>query len=31
MHVTTTEINPIDPILDRLGYSKIETKFEKVL
>ena len=31
MHVTTTEVNPIDPILDRLGYSKIETKFEKVL
>ena len=31
MHVTTTEVNPIDPILKRLGYSKIETKFEKVL
>lgn len=31
IHVTTTEVNPIDPILDRLGYSKIETKFEKVL
>lgn len=31
LHVTTTERNPIDPIMGRLGYSKIETKFEKVL
>jgi len=31
LHVTTTEVNPIDPIMVRLGYSKIETKYEKVL
>lgn len=29
--VTTTEVNPIDPIINRLGYSKVETKYEKVL
>lgn len=29
--VSTTEKNPIDPLMLRLGYSKIETKFEKVL
>jgi len=31
LHVGTTERNPIDPILERLGYVKTETKFEKVL
>ena len=31
LHVTTTEMNPIDPLMIRLGYSKIETKYEKVL
>jgi GNAT superfamily N-acetyltransferase len=31
LHVTTTEMNPIDPLMSRLGYSKIETKYEKVL
>ena len=31
LHVTTTEKNPIDPMMKRLGYSKVETKFEKVL
>lgn len=31
LHVTTTEKNPIDPLMKRLGYSKVETKFEKVL
>ena len=31
IHVTTTEVNPIDPLVNRLGYDKIETKFEKVL
>ena len=29
--VTTTEVNPIDPIISRLGYNKVETKYEKVL
>ena len=29
--VTTTEMNPIDPLIGRLGYKKIETKYEKVL
>lgn len=27
----TTEVNPIDPLLLKLGYSKTEAKFEKVL
>lgn len=27
----TTEVNPIDPLLLKLGYSKTEVKFEKVL
>ena len=31
LQVTTTEMNPIDPIMLRLGYAKVETKFEKVL
>lgn len=31
LHLTTTEVNPIDPVLSKLGYTKIETKFEKVL
>jgi GNAT superfamily N-acetyltransferase len=31
LHVTTTEVNPIDPLMSRLGYCKIETKYEKVL
>lgn len=31
LHVTTTEVNPIDSLMQRLGYSKTETKFEKVL
>lgn len=31
LQVTTTERNPIDPLMERLGYSKIETKFERVL
>ena len=31
LHVTTTEMNPIDPLMIRLGYAKIETKYEKVL
>jgi len=31
LHVTTTEINPIDGLMLKLGYNKIETKFEKVL
>lgn len=30
-YVTATEENPIDPLMKRLGYKKIETKFEKVL
>ena len=31
LHVTTTEMHPIDSLMIRLGYSKIETKYEKVL
>ena len=31
LHLTTTEANPIDAIMQKLGYNKIETKFEKVL
>ena len=31
LHVTTTEMNPIDSLMVRMGYSKIETKYEKVL
>ena len=31
LHVTTTEMHPIDSLMVRLGYSKIETKYEKVL
>jgi GNAT superfamily N-acetyltransferase len=31
LQVTTTEMNPIDPLMLRLGYAKVETKFEKVL
>ena len=31
LQVTTTERNPIDKFMLRLGYSKTETKFEKVL
>jgi len=31
LYITTTEKHPIDPLLERLGYTKIETKFEKVL
>ncbi len=31
LQVTTTEMNPIDPLMLKLGYSKVETKFEKVL
>lgn len=29
--VTTTEANPIDNLLQRMGYYKIETRFEKVI
>jgi len=31
LYVTVTERHPIDPLLERLGYQKIETRFEKVL
>jgi GNAT superfamily N-acetyltransferase len=31
LHVTTTEENPIDSLMMKLGYLKVETKFEKVL
>lgn len=31
LQVTTTERNPIDPIMKRLGYSKTGTCFEKVI
>lgn len=31
LYITTTEQNPIDNMLERMGYKKIETKFEKVL
>ena len=31
LYITTTERHPIDPLLARLGYHKIETRFEKVL
>jgi GNAT superfamily N-acetyltransferase len=31
LQVTTTEMNPIDPLMLKLGYAKVETKFEKVL
>ena len=31
LYITTTEKHPIDPLLERLGYTKIETIFEKVL
>jgi GNAT superfamily N-acetyltransferase len=29
--INTTEINPIDKLMDRLGYTKIVTSFEKEL
>lgn len=31
LHVTTTNMNLIDPLMEKLGYTAIETKFEKVL
>jgi hypothetical protein len=29
--ITTTTANPIDPLMKRLGYQKIEEKFERKL
>jgi len=31
MYITTTKQNPIDALMNKLGYSEIETRFEKVL
>jgi len=31
LSISTTELNPIDSLMLRLGYSKISTTFEKVL
>lgn len=31
VHISGTASNPIDGLMDRLGYSPIETKFQKVL
>jgi len=30
-HITGTEEKPIDPLMNRMGYTKIESKFQKVL
>jgi len=29
--INTTELNPIDKLMDRLGYTKVVTSFEKEL
>jgi len=31
LHLTATEANPIGPLMSKLQYDKIETKYEKVL
>ena len=31
LYVATTKVNPIDNLMVKLGYNKIETRFEKVL
>jgi hypothetical protein len=31
LSISTTELNPIDPLMIRLGYSKVSTTFEKEL
>lgn len=30
-HITGTEEKPIDPLMKRMGYHKVESKFQKVL